>query len=68
MRPDARQVFRAVVVGTSKNGTTSTVVHGPYARRADASRMVTRELRSWRWREPASAAGWVESADVEWKP
>jgi hypothetical protein len=68
MRADAKHVFRAVVVGTSRNGTTSTVILGPYARRGDASRMLREELRSWRWREPASAAGWVESAELEWKP
>jgi hypothetical protein len=69
MRADAKHVFRAVVVGTTADGTTSTTVLGPYARRGDASRRVTEELGSYRWRKPgASAAGWVESAELEWKP
>lgn len=66
-RPGNNRVFRAVVVAEWDSGATSTHTYGPYERRADASRMVTRLVKTWRYRA-GTASGWVETASVEWKP
>jgi hypothetical protein len=66
MSPTAARVFRAVTVATWPSGRIATTVHGPYARKADASRMVTREKGSWCYLG-ATTAGWVEAAAVEWQ-